>query len=60
MSGHAKGGNDSFTASGCYRQLPHIFYGDAGGDMFGFAHGGDDVAVLPTVNGLPDPTRNAA
>jgi hypothetical protein len=55
MSGHVHGGDDSFIASGTNGSFPSIFYGDAGGDMSDFAHGGDDVAVLPTVNGLPNP-----
>ena len=51
MSGHAQGGNDTFKASGStgegsVNNFVSIFYGDAGGNMSGHAHGGDDVAVL--------------
>jgi hypothetical protein len=43
MSDHSKGGNDTFTevaqpAGG----VTNIFYGDAGGNMSGFAQGGND------------------
>ena len=44
MSDHSKGGNDTFTEvaqpSG---GVSNTFYGDAGGNMSGFAQGGNDT-----------------
>jgi hypothetical protein len=42
MYGYSEGGNDSFTGSGLAVR-DNIFYGDAGGDIAGFAKGGDDT-----------------
>ncbi len=39
MTGHSKGGNDTFNGALFATQ---VFYGDAGGNMSGHAEGGDD------------------
>ena len=51
MSDHAQGGNDTFTGGGPFpppalpgvgSNVDNFFYGDAGGNISGHSHGGDD------------------
>jgi len=50
MSGHASGGNDTFTVSSP-NNLFNIFYGDAGSNMSDHAQGGNDTFNDSVVNG---------
>lgn len=53
MSDHSKGGNDTFTVVGNAPPggLINTFYGDAGGNMSGHVHGGDDSFIASGTNG---------
>jgi hypothetical protein len=60
MSDHARGGNDTFSATTGFHN-PYRFYGDAGGDMGDRTVGGDDTFVGGNVfHDMRNPIGNEA